>query len=230
MTTIQFINDAAITNLGWQLFSGVDFNASYDIDFGDWGAWNTGIVGSYGLENKTEAVNGTPVINNYAGSLYGGTLKYRARLGWTGAAGAAQGFSVTGFMNFTPHSGVEALTDGGFIAPSCFWAAGYSAGSCYPGSAHFGPYTSSPSTIPGMYTFDLSTGYQTGDRPANPYLQNINFQFTVLNLLNKAPAFVYSTFGAKGYPQWGVYRGGKPGLQGISPEQRFIALSITKAW
>ncbi|MDE2476889.1 MAG: TonB-dependent receptor [Alphaproteobacteria bacterium] len=230
LTTIQFINDAAITNLGWQLFSGVDFDARYDIDFGDWGAWNTGIVGSYGLENKTEAVNGTPVINNYAGSLYGGTLKYRARLGWTGTAGAVQGLSVTGFMNFTPHSGVEALTDGGFIAPSCFWSAASSAGSCYPGSAHFGPYPASPSTIPGMYTFDVSTGYQTGDRPANPYLQNVNFQITVVDLFNKAPAFIYSTFGAKGYPQWGVYRGGKPGLQGLSPEQRFISVSITKAW
>ncbi|HEX5279637.1 MAG TPA: TonB-dependent receptor [Micropepsaceae bacterium] len=230
LTTIQFVNDAAISNLGWQLFSGIDFDARYDIDLGDWGAWNTGITGNYGLENKTEAVLGSPVIDNYGDSLYGGTMKYRARLGWAGTTGAVQGLSITGFMNFEPHSGVLALTDGGFIAPSCFWSATTSAGSCYPGSSHFGPYPSSPSTIPGMYTFDLSTGYQTGDRPANPYLQNINFQVTVLDLFNKAPAFVYSTFGAKGYPQWGVYRGGKPGLQGISPEQRFIALSITKAW
>jgi hypothetical protein len=81
-----------------------------------------------------------------------------------------------------------------------------------------------------MYTFDLSMGYQTGDRPANQYLQNVNFQITVLNVLNTHPAFLYSTFGAKGYPQFGVYRGGKPGLQGISAEQRFISVSITKAW
>jgi hypothetical protein len=58
----------------------------------------------------------------------------------------------------------------------------------------------------------------------------MNFQITVQDLLNTHPAFLYSTFGAKGYPQFGVYRGGKPGLQGISPEQRFISLSITKAW
>jgi outer membrane receptor protein involved in Fe transport len=230
VNTIQFISDAATTNLGWQQFSGVDFDARYDIDLGEWGAWNTGVVGSYGLQNKTEAVIGQPVINNYGGSLYGGTLKYRARLGWAGTTGIAQGFSITGFMNFAPHSGVLALTDSGFSAPACFWAAGFSAGGCYPGSSHFGPYSASPSTIPGMYTFDVSTGYQTGDRPANPYLQNINFQITVLDLLNTAPAFVYSTFGAKGYPQFGVYRGGKPGLQGISPEQRFISVAITKAW
>jgi outer membrane receptor protein involved in Fe transport len=230
LNTIQFINDAAISNLGWQLFSGIDFDARYDIDLADWGAWNVGVVGNYGIENKTEAVIGQPVIDNYGGSLYGGTLKYRARLGWTGTAGAAQGLSVTGFMNFSPHSGVLALTDSGFAAPACFWAAGFSAGGCYAGSSHFGPYSASPSTIPGMYTFDVSMGYQTGDRPANSYLQNINFQITVLNLLNKSPAFIYSTFGAKGYPQFGVYRGGKPGLQGISPEQRFISLSITKAW
>ena len=230
LNTIQFINDAAISNLGWQLFTGIDFDARYDIDLGDWGAWNTGIVGNYGVENKTVAVIGQPVLDNYGGSLYGGTFKYRARLGWTGTAGAVQGLSVTGFMNFAPHSGVLALTDSGFMAPACFWAAGFGAGGCYPGSSHFGPYSASPSTIPGMYTFDLSMGYQTGDRPANSYLQNINFQITVLNLLNTHPAFLYSTFGAKGYPQFGVYRGGKPGLQGISPEQRFISFSITKAW
>ena len=173
VNTIQFINDAAVTNLGRQLFSGVDFDARYDIDLGDWGAWNTGIVGSYGLENKTEAVIGQPVINNYAGSLYGGTLKYRARLGWSGTAGATQGISITGFMNFQPHSGVLSLTDSGFMAPACFWAAGIQRRLVLSGVQSFRPVRGIPLHHPGdvhvRSVHGLSDRRQTGEPvPAEP--------------------------------------------------------------
>ena len=41
---------------------------------------------------------------------------------------------------------------------------------------------------PSYYTFDLSIGYDTGDRPANEYLRNISIQLTVDNLMDRHPA------------------------------------------
>jgi len=36
---------------------------------------------------------------------------------------------------------------------------------------------------------DLSFGYQTGEKPANEYLRNINLQLTINNILDKKPPF-----------------------------------------
>jgi hypothetical protein len=39
--------------------------------------------------------------------------------------------------------------------------------------------------IPSYYTFDLSLGYSTGDRPANEYLRSINIQVVAENITDK---------------------------------------------
>jgi outer membrane receptor protein involved in Fe transport len=227
-SAIQFINDSAITNLGWRALSGIDFNARYDIDAGDLGAFTAGIDGTYKFFDKIEAVLGGPISNNFElvgtnapiGHDIGGLLKYRARLGWTGTQGASNGVSITGFANFTPHSANWAGIAPTFIPPACFWAVGFHAGSCYPGSPYWGPYSSFPNSVPAQVTFDVTLGYDTGDRPANFYLRNMNFQFTVLNLLNRQPPFVYATAGSRTFP----------GVQSIPPDQRYISFAITKAW
>lgn len=133
---------------------------------------------------------------------------------------------MTGFMNFIPHSPNPdtGYNGGGNIPPACFWQTGYSAGSCYPGSPFYGPFNTYPGATPGLYTFDLSLGYTTGARPANPYLQNINFQFTVLDLLNKAPPFQYNLQSGRSVAAQ-IYTG-----YGISPLQRLINFAITKSW
>jgi hypothetical protein len=69
-------------------------------------------------------------------------------------------------------------------------------------------------------TFDFTVGYQTGERPANVYLRDVNLQITVLNLLNRQAPFVYATAGSRTFP----------GIQSISPDQRFVTLAVTKAW
>ena len=35
---------------------------------------------------------------------------------------------------------------------------------------------------PSFYTFDLSVGYNTGDRPSNDYLRNVSVQLVVQNM------------------------------------------------
>ena len=52
ISNIQFINDTAITNIGWREIGGIDFDARYDFDLGDWGAWNAGVTGNFKLEDK----------------------------------------------------------------------------------------------------------------------------------------------------------------------------------
>ena len=175
--------------------------------------------------DKTQTIAGQPGVEALTGGNTGYQLRYRGRLGWAGTEGIADGLSVVGFVNFYPHSGIVA--DRG-TPPSCYWAQGFSAGSCYAGSPYWGPYSEFPNFSPGLYTFDLSLGYQTGTKPANPYLQNVNFQFTVNDLFNKAPPFAYETQSGRGTAAFITGSGLNPAY--ISPLQRYIAFTITKSW
>src|SRR6185437_9567870 len=96
LTLIKWINDGGTMNTGFQRNSGVDFSASYDIDLGDFGAWNTGITGTYYLEQLAARVNGGDVadvqyhvdLSPVGGIAQNGVeslprFKYRARLGWS---------------------------------------------------------------------------------------------------------------------------------------------------
>ena len=222
LANVQFISDTALTNVGFEDLSGLDFNTRYDIDLGNWGAWNLGLTGNYQLTNKTQSVPGESAVSFFAANNpSGGRLQYRGRLGWTDNTGdALDGLSITGFINVYPHT-VRRHGRGGFIPPDCYWKTGFSAGSCYPGSPFTGPFDRYPSFTKGQHTFDLSVGYDTGTKPANTYLQNMNFQLTVNDLLNTPPPFLYSTHGGKGIAADFTY---------LSPDQRYIAFIITKAW
>ena len=214
-----FIQDAASTNLGYEQLGGLDLSARYDFDLGDWGAWNVGATGNYQLLFKNKAQPGTSSVSQFFNMDSGGRMSYRGRLGWTDTEGPAEGLSITAFVNAIPH-GPNQTTARNVPAP-CFWQTGFGPGSCYPGSPFYGPYNIFPSFFPGTYTFDLSIGYLTGTRPANPYLQNINFQITVNDLFNKAPPFqIYDDGG----------RDAAAFTQVINPLQRYINFAVTKAW
>ena len=45
--------------------------------------------------------------------------------------------------------------------------------------------------MPSYYTFDLSLGYSTGDRPANEYLRNVSIQLVVQNITDKTAPYAY---------------------------------------
>lgn len=225
-SSVQVIWDSAETNTGFQSWSGIDLNARYDFDLGDFGAWNVGINGNYQLTQKSQTYAGLPAQSFFFGEDSGGRLHYRARLGWADTGGDLEGLSITGFMNFIPHSPnpINGFDGGGNIPQSCFWRTGFGPGSCYPGSPYYGPFDIYPGATPGMYTFDMTFGYTTGDRPANQYLRNVNFQLTVLNILDRSPSFQYNLSSNRSVAAQIANN------YGINPLGRFINFAITKSW
>lgn len=223
---VSFIEDLANQNLGWLAYQGIDFSASYNIDLGDWGAWDTGVTGNYQLLQQTFFVPGTPVNDFFKGQDSGGRLNYRARLGWAGGPDSA--WSATLFMNYFAHGGNEAAAgpDAGTypaLPPQCFTLGQPSCASYGP---QFAQYTQQFSLLslyqPALITFDLSLGYTTGDRPANDYLKNLGVQVTINDLTNKAPDFYYRISPHHGSPQ----------AFNINQDigQRVVSLVVTKQW
>ena len=213
-TNIFWIRDGATTNSGFYHVEGVDFNASYDFDAGDYGAWNVGVTGTYFLHDFVQTVAGAPVqdllhdttdfpaIGNVqqVGVETMPRMQYRARLGWSNGP-----YNVTGFMNYVSHY-YDFSTP---LPPNV---------NCGAGCA----INNFSDLLPSMYTFDLSLGYNTGDMPADYYLKNLTIQLTFQNILDKHPAFAYgpsnSHRNAAGYDIL------KPDLG------RIIGLTLEKNW
>jgi iron complex outermembrane receptor protein len=231
-TLIQFIADTGNNNIGSQTVNGVDFSASYDYDAGPWGAWNTGISGVYNIDNKSQGGPGqvvnslfhTPQNSTSTALDTGGRMRYRARLGWA----SDEGLSVTGFLNFIPHVNSDITV----LPPSCFIQRN-------PGCASFGPqfaqYTSQfpvlSNVVPGLYTFDLSIGYDTKDGPANDYLKNVGIRLNILNILDKQAPYAYQ-INPPGGAQIHAYYTTTPG-QGFQPlgiDGRTIVVTVQKTW
>jgi hypothetical protein len=235
--SISFVRDGAIRNIGWQSLNGIDYSASYDVDLEDLGAWNTGVTGEYILDNKILKVPGQPVTSIYSTPVAGttnsgGRMRYRARLGWAG--GPDDAWSITGFMNFWSHFN----TNTGALPPLCFLAGNPACDSL--GLPQYAQYTQQFPTlsnlVPGIYTFDLSISYKTGDRPANKYLKNLGMTLTVNDVLDKRPPFAYNTGGGAPHAFYTPGAGGgsigsggsafgSPGVDG-----RYATLTLTKSW
>jgi hypothetical protein len=220
---IQVITDGRRKNLGFIRYQGIDFGGSYDWDMGAWGAWNAGVTGNYILERQTKTVPGVPILDDYRGKDSGGRISYRARLGWAGAPDGA--WSATAFMNYHPHFGTQEAGDSarpGLLPPTCFLAGQTPCNAS--GLPQFAQYTQQYSQLtlfePAWITFDLSLGYNTGERPANKYLRNLSFQLVINNFLNKKPNFAYyvTTATVEAFEQRN------------DPAQRVVSFSITKAW
>jgi hypothetical protein len=206
-TLIFWLNDGGTMNTGWQKTEGLDFNASYDFDAGDWGAWNTGITGTYYLKQEAVRVPGasgpagevSDVLYHTDLASVGGInqlgveslprFKYRARLGWSDGP-----WSVTGFMDFAghfyhtqtapPNVNFQCLTVGGTIG----------------GGTNACAISNYSNIEPGYYTFDVSVGYDTGDSPSNQYLRNIGIQLVVQNIMDKHPPYEYRIATGGGNP------------------------------
>ena len=220
---VFFIRDGSTTNSGFYHVDGLDFNASYNWDMGDYGAWNTGIAGTYYLHYKQQAAAGGQVIDllhqNLApanGLAQNGVetmprLAYRARLGWSDGP-----YSVTGFVNYISH-----YFSPWAVPPNVNFAC-VAAGSSQPGGS-FPCAISNYTTIePSQYTFDLSLGYNTGDMPANDYLKEVTVQLTIQNLMGVHPAFSYGPVNS---------HRNAAGYDILKPDTgRIIGLTIQKHW
>jgi outer membrane receptor protein involved in Fe transport len=85
--------------------------------------------------------------------------------------------------------------------------------------------------VPGLYTFDLSIGYNTGEKPKNSYLKNVNLQLNIINILDKQAPYAYQ-INPPGGAQVHAYYTTTPG-QGFQPlgiDGRTIMATISKQW
>src|SRR4029077_5588603 len=85
--------------------------------------------------------------------------------------------------------------------------------------------------VPGLYTFDLSIGYDTNDGPANDYLKNVGIRLNIINILDKQAPYAYQ-INPPGGAQIHAYYTTTPG-QGFQPlgiDGRTIMATISKQW
>ncbi|MDE2476004.1 MAG: TonB-dependent receptor [Alphaproteobacteria bacterium] len=223
-SSVFWMVDESNFGSGFQHVDGVDFNASYDLDLGDLGAWNTGITGTYYLHNFIQQISGGPITDNLNQNIAsaGGVLQngvettprliWRARLGWSDGP-----YTVTGFMNYQSHY-FQPLSG---IPPNvnfqCTTSGGNTGGGTFPCAiSNFTQFE------PNFVTFDLSLGYNTGDLPANDYLKHIGLTLTIQDLMGVHSPFQYgpvtSHRNAAGYD---ILR---------SDIGRVIGLTIIKNW
>jgi len=194
-TLVYWINDGGTMNAGWQRNEGIDFEASYDWDWAGLGAFNAGITGTYYLKQESQSTPNGGIVDFYhidfspangveqLGVESLPRLRYRARLGWSDGA-----WSVTGFMNYQSHW-FQNQSPPPNVNLACI-----AAGSSISGRPNYtNPCAISNYTniIPSYYTFDLSLGYSTGDRPANEYLRNVSVQLVVQNITDRDAPYMY---------------------------------------
>ncbi len=110
-TLIYWINDGGTFNKGYIKLDGIDFSGSYDWDWGDVGAFNVGVTGTYylhrwenplGIEGSEQDMFHTTLnaggVNEVNGVELLPRFRYRARVGWSNGP-----WSLTTFMNFQSH-------------------------------------------------------------------------------------------------------------------------------
>jgi len=221
-TKVLWLNDGGTFNLGYQKMQGIDWTASYDIDLGDYGAWNTGITGTYYLHQYVQSLPGAPVADSFHSDVDNGSqimsgvetlprLRYRARLGWSNGA-----WSVTGFADYQSHY-FHTQTQPPNVNNSCQVSGGTAPGGSLPCLV-----TNYTNIEPAWLTFDLSMGYDTGDTPGNDYLKNIGIQLVISNLLDKHSPFEYRI---------GTGGGNPSAMDILKPNNgRTISLILTKTW
>jgi outer membrane receptor protein involved in Fe transport len=226
-TLIYWINDGGSFNKGFIKLDGVDFQGSYDWDWGDIGAFNVGITGTYYLHQKQQTVDGSVIEDSFHTTNSPGgrneaqgvpnnpRLRYRARVGWSNGP-----WSVTAFMDSISHyyhnQGPPPNVNGNFCAANGGLDE-LGMGGTFPCAVE--GYTN---TLPSYYTFDLSLGYNTMDAPANEYLRNIGVQLVVQNITDKHGSYQYRISTGGGNPCTCEIN---KSLQG-----RTISLIVTKEW
>ena len=98
-----------------------------------------------------------------------------------------------------------------------------------PPATYLTEYPNYSNLLPALYMFDLSLGYNTGDRPANDYMKHIDVYFTVNNIMNRNPPFQYGgTTNAYAYLGGAVSGANIP--PNYNPYGRYWRLGVTKEW
>src|SRR4029077_9316165 len=71
ITNVYWINDGSTVGSGFLKVDGIDWNASYDWDLGDFGAWNVGVTGTYYLHRYLQTLTVGAVIDTYQQDIQG---------------------------------------------------------------------------------------------------------------------------------------------------------------
>jgi len=226
-TLILFIHDAALRNQGWRKLEGIDWSLSYDWEWGDLGLFNAGIIGTYYLHDKQQAIAGDPIADTFHTTNSDGRenkavgvsnlprLRYRARLGW-----ARGSWSVTAFADYVGRYYHNQLPPPNVNGNFC--AANGGLDEAGGGGTHACTIQGYTNVLPAYATFDLSLGYNTMDAPANEYLRNIGVQLVIQNVLDKNGQYQYRISGGGGNACTCDIQ---KSLQG-----RTISLIVTKQW
>ena len=219
-------NDSSTVGSGFLHVDGIDWNASYDVDLGDLGAWNTGITGTYYLHSWTQTVTGGPIVDALHQNLFlcrwrcAERRRNRAKVEIPGTFGLEQ-WPVR-------YRRIHELCIALFLADRSDSAQCqlpvHDPPAALSAAVHYHARSAtSPITEPSFITFDLSFGYKTGDMPANDYLKRITLQFTVQNLLNRHSPFDYLPNNAAGR-QAAAYDITRPN------SGRTIGMTLVKNW
>lgn len=223
LTNVYWLDDAGTANSGFLHVEGVDWNASYDYDAGDLGAWDIGITGTYYLHRWSQTVAGGPVIDQFhqnlvqAGLAQNGVetlprMVYRARLGWSDGP-----FNATVFYNYFSHYYETRIGTPANVNMECIASGSSVGGGTFPCAIN-----NYSGFQPAWNTFDLSFGYSTGTTPENTYLQNITLQLTIQNVLDKHASFEYGPVSSTRNP--GGYDINEPNVG------RVVGLTLVKNW
>jgi outer membrane receptor protein involved in Fe transport len=203
-TLIFWINDGGVFNKGWIKMEGIDWQWSYDWDWGDIGAFNVGMTGTYYLHRRTQSTPTSEIIDDFHQDINQGLpnealgvatlprMLYRARVGWANGP-----WSATLFMDHRNHyyhtQSAPPNVNGNFCASNGGLDNG--GGGTFPCAIQ--DYSN---LVPSYYTFDLSLGYNTMDLPANEYLRNIGVQLIVQNVFDTHANFQYKGAAIAGGP------------------------------
>jgi iron complex outermembrane receptor protein len=205
-TLIMWINDGGSFNKGWLKMEGVDWSWSYDWEWGDIGAFNIGMNGTYYLHRRIQTVPpDAEIVDDFHQTInldlpneaHGvGTLPrmlYRARIGWANGP-----WSATLFMDYRAHyyhtQSAPPNVNGNFCASNGGLDAN-GGGGTFPCAIN--DYSN---LVNSYYTFDLSLGYNTQDMPANEYLRNIGVQLVIQNIADQHANFLYKGAAIAGGP------------------------------
>jgi outer membrane receptor protein involved in Fe transport len=203
-TLVYWINDGGAMNTGWQRTEGIDWQVSYDWEWGNLGAFNVGMIGTYYLSQESQNAPGGLIDDFYHTTLRAlngveqvgvesrPRFKFRNRLGWSNGI-----WSVTGFWDYQQHF-FHTQTAPPNVNFACITPGGTVGGSpAYTNPCWVTDYTN---IQPSYHTFDLAVGYSTGDRPINEYLRNISLQLVVQNIMDKHPSYQYRIATGGGAP------------------------------
>src|ERR1051326_5036600 len=203
VNNITWISDGGFINSGWYKGSGVDYQASYDVNLGDYGDFNLTTSGTYYTKEQSQVLPGGVISDtiNFTGVNNGTTFPVwisRSGLGWSDG-----GFAVNAFWNHTSH---------------------YFTNQSLPPAQFLTKFPISSDLVPAFDTLDLVFRYSTGDQPAYDYFRNISITLNVNDVFDKVAPFSYAISGG-GQAASAFINNSRETYIG-----RFVMLSIDKRW